>query len=104
LVFRSRDAPHFIPSHVCGDVFVECRELAIAPVFVKDVEPQRVTLDDEVVESGHRVRVVTGAAHHTAKLVADFLDDEELLRRSDTKSQPHPITSFSVNLDFHGPG
>ena len=90
MVVRGCDAPHLVPTDVSSDVFVECGDFAVRPVFVKDVEPQRGALDDEVVESRHCVRVVTGAAHHAAEFAADFLDDEELFGRTDTESKPNP--------------
>jgi len=54
-------------------VFVERREFAVGPVLVKNIEPQHVAFDDEVIESRHRIRVVARAAHHAAQLVADFI-------------------------------
>jgi len=70
-------------------VFVERGKLAVAPIFVKDVKPQRVALDDEVVESRHRVWVIARAAHHSAKFLAHLLNNEELFWSSDAESQPY---------------
>src|SRR5262245_35910661 len=86
---RTCHASHFVPAYVCSDVLVERGELPIRPVLLKDDESQRVAFKDAVVERGHRVWVVARAAHHAAKFLADFLNDEDLLRRSDTESQPH---------------
>src|SRR5262245_36291483 len=79
-------------------MLVERGELAVGPVLVKDVEPHGVPLDDEVVERGHRVWIITGATHHAAEFVADFLDDEELFRCADAESQPHADHIFLRQL------
>src|SRR6185295_15709586 len=89
LVVGGCDAAHFVPAHVCSDVFEERGKVAIGPVFVKYVEPQRVALDDEVVESRHRVWVIARAAHHSAKFLAHLLNNEELFWSSDAESQPY---------------
>jgi hypothetical protein len=105
-VVSRRRAPHLVPADACGHVLVEGGDFAVSPVLVKDVEPQRVTVDPEIVERGHRVRVVTRAAHHAAEFVADLLDDEELFRRTDTKSEPHADDVFLCQLrrEFAGTG
>ena len=94
MAIRGRDGSHFVPSDISSDVFVERRKLAVAPIFVKDIKPQRVALDDEVVERRHRVRVVTGAADHAAQLVSNLLDNEELFRRADPETEPHTDDIF----------
>ena len=95
---RRRRAPHLVPADVSGDVLVERRQLAVTPVFVEDVELQRVALDLEIVERRHRVGVVTRPADHAAQLVADLADDEVLLRRADTEAQPHADHVFLGQL------
>src|SRR4030095_11463174 len=84
-----RRAPHLIPTDVRGDVFVERRQVAVRPVLVEDIELERVTFNLEIVECGHRVWVVARTAYHAPQLVADLLDDKELLRRTDAESRPH---------------
>src|SRR6185503_3704556 len=94
LMIGGRRTSHLVPAHVRGHVFVERRDIAVGPVLVEDVERQRVAFDLEIIERGHRVRVVTRAAYHAAELVADLLDDEELLGCADAESQPHTDDIF----------
>ena len=72
------------------------------PVFVKDVELQRVALDLEIVQRRHRVGIVTRPADHATQLVADFADDEVLLRRADTEAKPGADDVFLGQLQFPG--
>ena len=80
----------FVPPDVRGDMFRERRQFTVAPIFVEDVELQSVALKLEVIQCGHGVGVIASPADHAAKLVADFLDDEELLRRAYAIAQPYP--------------
>jgi hypothetical protein len=93
MVCRSR-ASKFIPSNVTCDVLIESRQLPIAPVFMEDVELQCVTLDLEVVQCRHSVRVVTSPAHHSAELVANLANDEVLLRRAYAEAEPNADNVF----------
>src|SRR5215469_13000073 len=88
MIRRSRE-PQFVPPHMCCDMLGERRDLAVAPVFMQDVELQRVALNFEIVERRHRVRVIASAANHTAQLTSDLPDNEVLLRRADAVAEPH---------------
>src|SRR5580693_5222562 len=75
----------FVPSHVGRDVFIERRELAVAPVFVEDIELQDAILDLEIVQCRHGVGVVASSADHSTQLVANLANDEVLLGRTYAK-------------------
>ena len=82
--------PHLVPPDVSRDVLVERRQFSVTPVFVQDVEFQRVALDFEVVQRRHGVGVVAGPADHAAELVAHLLNDEVLLGRAHCQSPARP--------------
>src|SRR5580704_12494341 len=84
----------FVPSHVGRDMFIERRQLAVAPVFVEDIELQDATLDLEIVQCRHGVGVVTSSADHSTKLVANLANDEVLLGRTYAKTEPDSDNIF----------
>ena len=86
---RCGRAPEFIPSHVTRDVLIERWQLPVGPVFMEDVELQRVTLDLEVVQRRHRVGVVTSPAYHSAELAANLANDEILLGCTYAEAEPY---------------
>ena len=91
---RGGGAAHFIPSDVSRHVLVERRQLAVAPVFVEDVELQCVALDLEIVQGRHGVGIVASPADHSAELVANLANDEILFGRTYAEAQPNPYDVF----------
>ena len=94
MMVRRCGAAKFIPANVTRNVLRERSELPIAPIFVEDVELQRVTLDLEIVQCRHGVGVVASPAHHSAELATNFANDEVLLGSTYAKPEPNSDNIF----------